>query len=116
MPGQVTEQIILSAITRHVQDNEGISPSQCGFVKGKSCLTNLIFSFYDKMTRLVDEGKSVHIIYLDFSKAFDIISHSILEKLPAYGLDSYNLGKLSLVTLNTTPLQIPKDVEDFPKL
>ena len=40
-------------------------------------LTNLI-SFYDWVTRLVDEGKAVDIVYLGFSKAFDTISHRIL--------------------------------------
>ena len=69
-------QIILREITQHVQDNWGIRPSQHGFMKGRSCLTNLI-SFYDLVARLVDEGKAVDVVYLDFSKAFDTISHKI---------------------------------------
>ena len=71
------EQIVLREITRHVQDNRGIRPSQHGFTKGRSCLTNLI-SVYDLVTHLVDEGKAVDVVYLDFSKAFDTVSHSIL--------------------------------------
>jgi len=52
-------------------------------------LTNLI-SFYDLVTHLVDEGKAVDVIYLDFSKACK--AHSIiLEKLAPHGLDGYTL-------------------------
>ncbi|KAK4822388.1 hypothetical protein QYF61_014158, partial [Mycteria americana] len=72
--GKLMEQIIPSAITQHVEDNQGIKPSQHGFRKGRSCLTNLI-SFYDKVTRLVDEGKAVDVVYLDFSKAFDMVKN-----------------------------------------
>ncbi|KAF1595969.1 UNVERIFIED_CONTAM: hypothetical protein FQV16_0016447, partial [Eudyptes robustus] len=88
---KVMEQMILSAITRHIQGNQVIRPSQHEFMKGRSCLTNLI-SFYDQVTCLVDEGKAVDVVYLDFSKAFDTISHSILlEKMAAHGLDSCTL-------------------------
>ncbi|GAB0177314.1 mitochondrial enolase superfamily member 1 [Grus japonensis] len=75
----------------HIQDNQGIRPSQHGFMKGRSCLTNLI-SFYDKVTCSVDEGKAVDVVYLDFSKAFDTVSYSILlEKLAAHSLDMRTL-------------------------
>ncbi|GAB0204890.1 mitochondrial enolase superfamily member 1 [Grus japonensis] len=86
VPGKITEWFILSALTRQVQDDQGIRPSQHGFMKGRSCLTNLIF-FYDQVTCLVDEGKAVDVMSLDFSKALDTVSHSIpLEKLVAHGL------------------------------
>ena len=70
VPGMVMEQIVLREMMRHVRDNWGIRPSQHGFAKGRSCLTNLI-SFYDLVTCLVDEGKAADVVYLDFSKAFD---------------------------------------------
>jgi len=40
--GKVIEQIILSAIPWHFQDNQGIRPSQRGFMKSRSCLTNVV--------------------------------------------------------------------------
>jgi len=46
MPGKIREQFILNALTGRVKDNQGFRPSQHGFMKGRSCLTNLI-SFYD---------------------------------------------------------------------
>jgi len=44
------------------------------------------------VTHLVDEGKAVDVVCLDFSKAFDIFSHSVLlEKLAAHSLDGHSL-------------------------
>jgi len=40
------------------------------------------------MTHLVDEGKAVSVVYLDFSKAFDSVPYKFLmEKLAAHGMD-----------------------------
>lgn len=50
VPGKLMKQIILSAITRHIQDNQVMRPSEHGFMKGRSCLMNLI-SLYDKVMR-----------------------------------------------------------------
>lgn len=42
-----------------------------------------MISCYDKVTYLVDGQKAVNAVYLDFSKAFVTIFHSILlEELP----------------------------------
>ncbi|RMB95517.1 hypothetical protein DUI87_27627 [Hirundo rustica rustica] len=76
VPGKRMEQFILSVITQNLQDDQGLRPSQHGFRRDRSCLTNLIF--YDQVSHLVDAGRAVDVVYLDFSKAFDTVSHSTL--------------------------------------
>ncbi|XP_054074730.1 transcription factor ETV6 isoform X1 [Rissa tridactyla] len=87
VPGKVMERLILDVISKHVEEQEVIGSGQHGFTKGKSCLTDLI-AFSDVITGWLDEGRDVDVIYLDFSKAFDTVSHNILiRKLRKYGLD-----------------------------
>ncbi|GAB0188294.1 mitochondrial enolase superfamily member 1 [Grus japonensis] len=76
---------------KHVEEKKVFGSGQHGFTKGKSCLTNLI-AFYDGMTSWVDEGRAVDVVYLDFSKAFDTVSHNILvSKLWKCGLDEWTV-------------------------
>ena len=43
--------------------------------------------FLEDVTKLVDEGSPVDIIYLDFKKAFDKVPHQrLLLKLKAHGI------------------------------
>ena len=51
-----------------------INPSQHGFLKAKSCLTNLL-CFLEEIAKWVDDGSPVDVIYLDFQKAFDKVPH-----------------------------------------
>lgn len=42
------------------------------------------------MTGFVDEGRAVDVVYLDFCKAFSIVSHNILiDKLMKYRADNW---------------------------
>jgi len=91
IPGKVMEQLILEVIIKQVEEKKVIRSSQHGFTKGKSCLTNFI-AFYDGMTGWVDEGRAVDVVYVDFSKAFDTVSHnSLLGKLSKCGLDEWSV-------------------------
>lgn len=58
-------------------------------MKAIVCLSNLI-PFCESMIGHVDEGGAVDTGYLNFSKDFDMVSHSLLiAKLVRHGLDSW---------------------------
>jgi len=57
-----------------MKDEKVIVNSQHGFRKGKSCLTNLLV-FYNEKATLVDEGRAMDVVYLNFNKALDSICH-----------------------------------------
>ena len=76
----------------HLESHKVLTANQHGFVKKRSCLTNLLESL-ESWTKLLDEGKGLDVLYLDYQKAFDTVPHRrLLAKLKWYGID----GKLLL--------------------
>ena len=63
-----------------------INTSQHGFIKARSCLTNLL-CFFEEIIKCVDDVSPVDVVYLDFQKAFDKVPHQrLLLKLKAHGM------------------------------
>jgi len=70
----------------HLEKYALIKESQRGFVKDKSCLTNLLI-FMEEVTSYTDSGFPVDVIYLDIQKAFDKVPHcQLISKLKAHGI------------------------------
>ena len=87
IPCKLLESLIADHISEHLEANKLIRNTQHGFIKGRSCTTNLT-TFLDKLTATVDTGKSADVFYLDFSKAFDKVPRGrLLQKLMAKGID-----------------------------
>ena len=69
------ESIIRDKPVEHLISQELLFNSQHGFLKNKSCLTNLL-EFMEFLTSKYDDGNALDIIYLDFSKAFDKVPNT----------------------------------------
>jgi hypothetical protein len=89
---KIMEGILRERITSHLTQHKLISPSQHGFVKKKACVTNLL-ECQNVVSRLLNEDKVVDVLYTDFEKAFDKVSHKkLLIKLYAYGIRGKLMG------------------------
>ena len=83
---KIMESIIRDAMIEFLLSNKLICPSQHGFLPGRSTLTNLL-EYLETLTRLVDEGHAVDVLYLDFRKAFDVVpKERLLAKMNSIGV------------------------------
>ncbi|CAH8437845.1 unnamed protein product [Schistosoma bovis] len=82
------EKIIHKQLLSFLLSASLISPSQHGFMTKRSCFTSHL-EFFDQITQRRDVGQSVIILYFDFSKAFDSVSHKLLLlKLSSFGIQN----------------------------
>ena len=69
-----------------MEKNSLFNKSQHGFMKTRSCMTQLLETL-EEWTDLPDQNFSIDVIHLDFQKAFDTIPHQrLLSKVHAYGI------------------------------
>ena len=83
---KLLERLIKDHMVEFLVKHTLLNSSQHGFLKARSCLTNML-CFLEEITKWIDVGSPVDIIYLDFQKAFDKVPHQrLLLKLKAHGI------------------------------
>ena len=83
---KIFERIIKEAILAHLRSNGIISPTQHGFIPGRSCITNML-TVMDSLTKAHDDGVISQAVFIDFAKAFDKVPHiPLIHKMAAYGI------------------------------
>ena len=84
--GKLLERMVKNDIDAYIENNNLMKNSQHGFRRGRSTQTNLI-EFLNVTTGWYDNGECFDVIYLDFSKAFNVICHKrLMVKLEAIGI------------------------------
>jgi len=83
---KILESIIKDKLIEHFDKYKLIRDSQHGFTKNRSCLTNLL-DFFETVTKNLDDGDPVDLVYLDFAKAFDKVPYQrLFLKLESLGI------------------------------
>ena len=96
------EHVVHSHVLTHLEKHKILTDYQHGFRKKRSCETQLILTVND-LARGLNAGKQIDLILLDFSKAFDKVSHKkLLAKLKFYGIEGSCLGWVSDFLANRT--------------
>lgn len=81
---KVLEKVVYSQLYPAVQ--QSLSTPQHGFLRGRSTVSNLVV-LNTTLTKCMEGGCQVDVIYTDYSKAFDRINHDLLlAKLSRIGI------------------------------
>jgi len=83
---KLLERIVVQKIYAHLSYYGALSGDQHGFMRGRSTCTNLLECLNDVTLNMQDKCQTI-VIYIDFSKAFDVVPHDkLFIKLHAYGI------------------------------
>ena len=83
---KIFEKVIRKALVQYLERYHLLNMSQHGFRAGRSCVSQLLAHF-DTITKLLEDGHDVDIVYVDFAKAFDKVDINIvMHKVKALGI------------------------------
>ena len=92
---KVLERLVYDQLYGHLQANNILHPRQYGFRHGFST-QDILMALVEEWLKALDDDKLVGSVFLDFSKAFDLVDHEILlKKLECYGVRNKDLGWFS---------------------
>ena len=111
---KIFEKLMAKSLNKYLTDHNIIHPSQYGFQSNKS--THLALKeFSSFLHKNLDQSKHVLSIFIDYSKAFDTVSHSILlKKLHHYGVRGNVLHWFESYLSNRTQCTIIHGVKSTP--
>ncbi|KAK3099494.1 hypothetical protein FSP39_005280 [Pinctada imbricata] len=91
---KIFEKHLASQIRNYLNDFDLLVKEQSGFREHHSCMSALT-KMTENWLSEIDNGNLTGTVYLDFSKAFDLVNHDILlQKLQMYQFDDSSLNLL----------------------
>ena len=96
------ETIVKDIIIDHIHKNQLIAEHQHGFLPGRTTTTQLLQAL-NEWTTSYENKETTHVVYTDFAKAFDKVSHAkLLQVLHSYGISGKILGWIRAFLMDRT--------------
>ena len=123
LPGKLLEAVFAAEIDSHVYHHKLLSNHQWGFRKGRSPELMLL-RMCSEWSSLINSGKIIGVLLIDFSKAFDSVCHkTLMKKITAMGISgdmyewckSYLSNRRQFVTIGNSKSSIKSVDQGVPQ-